>query len=238
MTKPVKRRRYDSPLRREQAAGTRRMILRTAQKLFERDGYAATSMAAIAAAAGVSLKTVYLAFETKSGLLRALWHLLLRGEQDNIPVGEQPWYRRVLDEPDPECQLRLNMRNSLMVKTRAGAMLEVIRTASSADPDICALWARIQTEFYDNQHAIVRSIADKGALAEGLDVATATDILWALNHPSLYALLARERGWSPERYEQWLGDLLDVQLLSDSARKRPRPRATDPSAAVPDSEHD
>src|SRR6516225_5698919 len=147
MARSVKRRAYESPLRREQAAGTRRRILDAAQRLFERDGYAATSMSAIAAAAGVSLKTVYLAFETKSGLLRALWHLLLRGEQDTVPVGRQAWYREVLEEPDPERQLRLNMRNSLMVKTRAGTMLEVIRAAAPADSDIGALWARIQAEF-------------------------------------------------------------------------------------------
>jgi AcrR family transcriptional regulator len=219
MDEPVKRRPYNSPRRREQAAETRRQILHAAQRLFERDGYATTSMAAIASAAGVSLKTVYLAFETKSGLLRALWHLLLRGERDSIPVGEQPWYQAVLEAPDPERQLRLNMRNSRMVKARAGAMLEVIRSAASGDRDIGALWSRIQTEFHDNQRGIVQSIAAKGALAPELDVATATDILWALNHPNLYALLAGERGWSPERYEQWLGDLLCSQLLSDGARK-------------------
>jgi AcrR family transcriptional regulator len=214
MAQAVKRRRpYDSPLRRAQAAETRRQILRAAQDLFERDGYAATSMGAIAAAAGVSLKTVYLVFESKSGLLRALWHLLLRGEEDSVPVGEQGWYREVLAEPDPERQLRLNVRNSLMVKTRAGAMLEVIRSAASADPDIGALWARIQPEFHDNQRAVVQSIADKGALTDGLDVAGATDILWTLNHPSVYSLLAGERGWSPERYELWLSGVLSSQLL-------------------------
>jgi AcrR family transcriptional regulator len=213
MARSVKRRAYESPLRREQAAETRRRILDAAQELFERDGYAATSMSAVAAAAGVSLKTVYLAFETKSGLLRAVWHLLLRGEQDTVPVDQQAWYREVLDEPDPERQLRLNMRNSLTVKTRAGAMLEVIRDAASVDPDIGTLWARIQTEFHENQREVVQSIADKHALAPSLDVATATDILWSLNHPSLYALLVGERGWAPERYERWLADLLCDRLL-------------------------
>jgi AcrR family transcriptional regulator len=215
MSEPVKagRRPYNSRLRQEQAAVTRRQILDAAQELFERDGYAATSMAAIASAAGVSLKTVYLAFETKSGLLRALWHVLLRGERDSVPVDEQDWYREVLDEPDPERQLRLNMRNSRTVKVRAGAIMEVIRAAAPADPDIGALWARIQKEFHDNQRAVVQSLAHKRALKAGLDVAGATDILWALNHPSLYALLAGERGWSPERYEQWLGDLMCSQLL-------------------------
>jgi AcrR family transcriptional regulator len=219
MAEPVKRRRgYDSPRRRRQAAETRRDILQAAQELFERDGYAATSMGAIASAAGVSLKTVYLAFETKSGVLRALWHLLLRGEQDSVPVGEQRWYREVLEERDPARQLRLNMRNSRTVKVRAGALMEVIQSAASAEPDIGELWARIQTEFHENQRAIVQSLDRKQALRSGLDVATATDVLWALNHPSLYGLLVRERGWSPQRYEQWVGDLLCSELLGSSAR--------------------
>jgi AcrR family transcriptional regulator len=175
-------------------------------------------MAAIASTAGVSLKTVYLVFETKSGVLRALWHLLLRGDEDSVPVGEQSWYREVLEEPDPERQLRLNMRNSRAVKVRAGAILEVIRGAAPADPDIGVLWSRIQTEFHENQRAVVQSLAAKGALAPGLDVDGASDILWALNHPSLYALLAGERGWSPERYEGWLGDLMCEQLLAGVTR--------------------
>src|SRR3954449_4364603 len=117
-------RRYDSPRRREQAAATRRAILDAAQRLFEREGYAASTMAAIAAEAGVSTKTVYLAFETKSGVLRALWHLLLRGERDDVRVSEQPWFREVVDEPDPERKLRLNARNSRVVKSRAADLME------------------------------------------------------------------------------------------------------------------
>ncbi len=80
------KRSYDSPRRREQAAATRRDILAAAQRLFEQQGYAATTMAEIAAEAGVALKTVYTAFETKSGVLRALWNLLLRGDEDDVPV--------------------------------------------------------------------------------------------------------------------------------------------------------
>jgi hypothetical protein len=61
--------------------------------------------------------------------------------------------------------------------------------------------------------SIVQSIADKHALARHFDVAGATDVLWAINHPNLYMLLAGEREWSPERYELWLGDLLCTQIL-------------------------
>ena len=107
------------------------------------------------------------------------------------------------------------MRNSRVVKVRAGAVLEVIRSAAAGDPDIGALWARIQTEFHANQRAVVQSLADKRALKADLDVETAGDILWSLNHPTLYSLLTMERGWSAERYEQWMTDLLCAQLLGD-----------------------
>ncbi len=136
MTEPVKStRRYNSPRRREQAAATRQEILEAAQRLFERQGYAATTMAAVAAEAGVALKTVYVVFETKSGLLRALWHMLLRGDQEDVPVGERRWYRELVEEPDPERQLRLNAHNSRVVKQRAGSLMGVIRSAATLDPD-------------------------------------------------------------------------------------------------------
>jgi AcrR family transcriptional regulator len=209
------RRRYDSPRRREQAAATRRQILEAAQRLFEQQGYAATTMAAIAEAAGVALKTVYVAFETKSGVLRALWHLLLRGDQDDVPIPDRAWYREVLAEPDPERQLRLGAAGARRVKERAGALLAVIRSAAPVDADTAALWDRIQTEFYDNQRAVVQALADKGALRPGLDVTRAADILWTLNHPDLWHLLVGARGWSPDEYEAWFADAVVDQLLRD-----------------------
>ncbi len=214
------RRRYDSPLRREQAAATRRRILEAAHPLFERDGYTSTSMAAIAAAARVSLKTVYLAFETKSGLLRALWHLLLRGDEEPVPVGERPWFRAVLEEPHPERKLRLNLHNATTVRARIGPLLQVLRDAAPTEPEIAELWAQIQAEFYDNQRTVVDDLEKRKALRPGLDVTRATDILWTLNHPDVYRLLVTERGWTPDEHEEWLADLLCSQLLRDETRRR------------------
>jgi AcrR family transcriptional regulator len=213
MAEHVKTRSYNSPRRREQAAATRRQILESAQQLFEQQGYAGTSMAAIAKEAGVALKTVYLAFETKSGLLRALWNVVLRGDEGDLPVAQREWYREVLEEPDPERQLRLNARNARAVKTRAGALLAVIRSAAAADPEVEPLWSRIQSEFYENQGAIVKRLHDRKALRAGLDVARATDILWTLNHPDLWHLLVGARGWTPEQWEQWFADTACSQLL-------------------------
>ena len=217
MAQRVKSRPYDSSRRRAQAAATRRDILEAAQRLFEQQGYVATTIAAIAAEAGVALKTVYLAFETKSGVLRALWNLLLRGDQGEVPVAERSWYREVLAEPDPHRQLRLNARNSRAVKTRIAGMLKVVRDAAPVDRDIEALWQRIQTEFHANQRVIVERLAERKALRRGLGVDRATDILWTLNHPDVWQLLVAERGWTPEQYEQWFGDTACAQLLGASA---------------------
>ena len=213
MADRLKPRRYDTPRRRQQAAATRSGILAAALRLFEQRGYTATSMAAIAAEAGVALKTVYLAFQTKRGLVLALWHLLLRGDEEPVPVGERPWFREVMDEPDPERLLRLNARNSRLVKERAGPLLEILRSAAPVDAELDALWKRIQAEFYDNQRAIVERLQENHALGPGLDVDRGADILWTLNHPDLYRLLVGDRGWTPEQYEEWLGEAFCSQLL-------------------------
>ena len=212
MAEPVKRS-YNSPRRREQAAATQADILGAAQRLFDQRGYGATTMSAIAAEAGVALKTVYLAFETKSGVLRALWNRLLRGDDDEAPVAVREWYRKVLEEPDPERKLRLNAHNARVVKERAGVLLGIIRAASQVDPAIAELWDRIQTEFLANQRAVVETLAERNALKPGLSVDEASDLLWTLNHPVVWGLLVGERGWTPDRFEAWLAGAFCSQLL-------------------------
>jgi AcrR family transcriptional regulator len=211
MAEPVKTRRYDSPRRREQAAATRLAILEAAERLFVRDGYAATTMAAIAREAGVALKTVYVVLETKGGLLRALWHLRLRGDQEDVPIGERAWYRRVLAEPDAERAMRLAAHQARLVKERAGAMLGVIRSAAAGDADARELWDRIESDFYANQRAVVQSLHERGALR--VDVARGADIMWTLNHPDVWRLLVVERGWTPAAWERWFADTVCAQLL-------------------------
>lgn len=214
MAEPVKRARgYNSPLRREQAAATHQQILEAAQHLFEQQGYSSTTMSAIAEDAGVSLKTVYLAFDTKPGLLRALWQFVLVGEDSDAPVAQRSWYRDVVDETDPVRQLQLNARNSRVVKQRAAALMRVIRDAAPTDDDLGALWRTIGTEFHANQRVIVKLLHERKALRRGLGVARGADLLWTLNHPDVWQLLVVERGWSPRQYEQWLTETSCAQLL-------------------------
>lgn len=218
------KRRYNSPRRQQQASATRQAVVNAAQRLFERDGYVETTMEAIAAEAGVALKTVYSAFTTKSGLLRAAWDVLLKGDADEAPVAQRAWYLEVLAEPNAERKLRLTAHNSRIVKSRISPILRVIRSASVVDPDSAALWELIQADFRENQRAIVRSVESTGGLRRGLNQQAATDILWTLNHPDVWLLLVGERGWTPDAFETWFADTICHQLLEPSKTAASRQR--------------
>ena len=213
MAEPRKRT-YNSPHRQQQAAATRQTILEAADRLFMRDGYPATTMEAIANEAGVSLKTVYLPFSTKSGVLRAVWDLRLKGDQSDAPVADSAWFSEVINEDDPFRKLRLNARGSRTVKSRIGGMFAVIRGAAEIDADCRELWELIQSDFHDIEGTVVKSIHRSGALKPGLTVHHGTDILWTLNHPDVWTLLVEQRGWSPASYETWLAEASSSQLLS------------------------
>jgi AcrR family transcriptional regulator len=216
---PVKSRRYVSPRREAQAAETRRLILDAARRLFEEGGYAATAVPSIAAAAGVAVKTVYLALESKAGLLRAVWEARLGGEEEATPVLQRRWMRELTDEAHPAAKLQLLAAQSRRVKTATGLLLEVIRTAAATDPEIATLWEDIQAKLLRGQRTVVDQLDALDALRPSLEAGEAADILWTLNHPSVWHLLVRERRWSPARYERWLHESFCLQLLGTAPHR-------------------
>jgi AcrR family transcriptional regulator len=223
MADPVNpRRRYESPRRRQQAQQTRGVILDAAQQLFTDRGYTATAMPAIATRAGVAVKTVYLAFGTKAGVLHALWDVRLGGDDQPIPVVDRPWYRQLRQADDPHTLLRAAARQSRQTKDRAGDVMRIVRQAAVTDPAIADLWQRIETEFRTVLRGFAERLDELAALTKGVDVTAATDILWTLNHPDTWYLLVHRCGWTADRYQQWVGDTLLVQLLShpDPATKQ------------------
>ncbi len=185
----------------------------TARRLFETDGYGTTTIEAIAAEVGVSSKTVYLAFATKPGLLRAVWDLALKGDESPDSMDARPWRAAVLAEPDGEKKLRMLARESVKVKQRIAGILRVIRSAGDTDDDLAALGHLIDTEFWTNQRAVVASLHATRSLRRGLGVDRGTDVLWTLNHPDQWLLLVGQRGWTPAEFERWLADAMCTQLL-------------------------
>lgn len=183
MTEDVKpRRRYESIRRQEQAAQTRRDIMAAAGALFRQRGYSATSMPAIASAAGVVVETIYRTFGSKAGLFRAVVESAIAGgpTRADVPVEERPAIRAVIDEPDPRRKLELYAATQPGIHRRSGPLLRALRDAQSADEELGALWNEMEEWRLRGQGRMVGHLAERGALREGLPVEDARDITWTL----------------------------------------------------------
>lgn len=217
MTEPVKtRRRYDSRLRREQQAQTRRDILAAAGKLFRDRGYAGTPMPLVASEAGVVVETVYRAFGSKAGLFRAVLEATLAGgaTRAEIPVKDRPAIRAVIDEPDPRRQVELYAATQPGIHRRSGPLLRAL-VGAAADPELKAIWGEMEEWRLEGQGRFVRMLADRGALRPGLSFEEARDLTWTLCSLAVHDLLVVSRGWTSERYGAWLTQALTGDLLGE-----------------------
>jgi AcrR family transcriptional regulator len=216
MSEDVKpRRRYDSTRRQAQAAQTRQEILAAAHRLFLERGYAGTTVAAIAKAAGVVVETIYRAYGSKVELFKAVVRAAVAGGADRaqVPVEQRPAIAAVIAETDPHRQLQLYAATQPGIHARAGPLLRVLIGAAATDPELAELWAQIENERLNGMGRFAGLLADRGVLRQGLSVEEARDLLWTLNALAVHDLLVLQRGWSPERYRDWLADVLARELL-------------------------
>ena len=207
------KRRYDATRRRAAAAQTRRTIVAAARGLFLERGYAATTMPAIAEAAGVALDTVYEAIGPKPALFRHLIELAISGEDEPVPAEERNYVRAIRAEPDPRRKLALYARAVGAIQPRLAPLFGVLREAARAESELAALWTEIAERRAANMRLLVAEVAAAGGLRAGVTVDEAADFVWATNAPEFYLLLVGERGWDPERFERWLTELWVRTLL-------------------------
>lgn len=199
-------RHYSSPARREKRNQTQLAILKAAEGVFKARGYGAATMQGVADSAGVSLPTVYLYFRSKPDLIRSLADLVTSSADVSV--------ENVLAESDPERQLQIGAGILRALHERSEVIADVLRSASAADPKVSREWKRWQERHLAAVGAVARSLAKRKALRGDLDIATATDILYAVGGPEMFRQLVRERGWTPPRYERWLGEAGRRLLLS------------------------
>jgi AcrR family transcriptional regulator len=210
----VNTRSYRSPLRDEQAAQTRTRILDAARVLFERDGFAGTTVKAIASAAKVSPDTVYTAFGTKGRVLTALIDRELVASGDVASVTDRPEAYAVRDEPDQRRQLHLFTRDIAAALERVAPIYEILRTASSADPDLAVIFREMSDNRFQQLHTVAGWLAARGPLRVNVD--RAAEIIWTLASPDIALLLRNDRGWTLDQHAAWLEDTLVRTLLERS----------------------
>ena len=212
MSKPVKTRGYNSPVRREQAARTRQRILDAAGDLFAQHGYGTTSVRQIAEAAQVAPDTVYATFGSKARLLTALVDIRLApGGQASIL--DRPETQALRQEPDPRRLLRLFARDYAAISERVRPVSEVLRTAKAVEPEMAAVREEMEGHRFQYMRAIVRWLAERAGLR--VPEGRAAQIVWALASPDVARMLCDVQGWTTGEYAAWLEETLAATLLTD-----------------------
>jgi AcrR family transcriptional regulator len=198
-----------APTRAERARRTREAVIDAARRLFLQDGFAATTIAAIAADAGVSVETIYKTFGGKPGMVRAICRQALAG------AGPVPAETRSDDlqriETDPRTIIRGWGGLTTEVAPRIAPVLLLLRAAAVNDPEM----AELQNEISDQRLARMTHNAEGIAehLRPGLSIAETGIILWTYSSPELYELLVLKQGWNLQRYGTFIADAIIAAVL-------------------------
>jgi AcrR family transcriptional regulator len=208
------RRRYDSPRRQQQARQTRDAIIEAARERFLADGFASTTIAAIAADVGVSVDTIYKGFGGKPGVVRAICERALAG-QGPVPA-ETRSDALLMTEDDPRAIIRGWGALTAEVAPRVAPILLLIRDAAAADPEMATLQTEMDGQRLERMTHNARNLADAGHLRRDITVDNAGEILWTYSSPQLYELLVVFRHWPLQRYSAFVADAIAAALLPDT----------------------
>ena len=200
------KRSYSSAKRASQARETRRSILQAAQALFVANGYAATTIQAIADRAGVAVQTLYAVFGTKRELLRQLIESTITDGTDPVPMAERAESRAVAAEPDDRRRAEMDAAVGRAIIERVAPVVRVAQEAAASDPELAAMMEQVKAARREEMTAAVPLIVGPEGSHPDPEEAAAT--LYVLYSPQVADMLMGDYGWSPERYEKWLAQML------------------------------
>ncbi len=212
MTPTVKpKRKYQTALRQEQAEMTRQRIMDAARRLLLRGSYASVRMEEIAQEAGVAYQTVYAVFGSKLRLAQAI-----------IEAG-WPHVEQALEllaearaSEDPEVWLRMAARVTRRIQEPCADLVRFMR--ESGDPNLLARYRAVENQRHEQERELASMLEGSRRLRTTLSTAEALGIVWALTGPDWYNQIVFQRGWTPDRFEQWLGQAL-IDLLLEPAHE-------------------
>jgi AcrR family transcriptional regulator len=207
MSTPTKRR-YESGARQASAKATRARIQKVAKLLFTRRGIDGVTVAEIAAKAQVATPTVYAAFKSKEGILRALMESAMFSDRFDIAR------RRLEGVTDSVEMVALTAGISRSVYEGENRDLGLLRGASSFSPALRMIEEQFETMRLDMQRARIELLFQQGKARPGLTLDEARRIMWMYTSRDIYRMLVSEAGWTPDRYEQWLRETLLAALVA------------------------
>lgn len=206
------RRPYRTPKRDQRAAATRNAIRDAAETLFLRDGYTRTTMKAIAKRAGVSEKTMYLAFATKAMLLLEVVQVSIRGDETPGRLADWPEWKALTTAPPEELFARFAARRARLM-ARSAAIIALGEAAATVDPELAAFRDLAHEANRAEVKTLVAAFKHRGVLAPDVDEHDAADTIYALaGNEIVYLRLTRECGWTEARYADLIARTLQATL--------------------------
>jgi AcrR family transcriptional regulator len=197
-------------------AETRRRLLAAAGTEFEERGYHAATVNRIAARAGVTVQTLYLAWGSKRALLRAHMDASLSGDADTAYADELPHLlAQALDEGETGAVAAVEHFAHLYrtLAERAALDWRLYRDAAASDPEVAADWHALQQLRHQTFAEFIHRVPP-ASLRPGLTPDAATDTAWAIASPETYELLVRTAGYTLDEYERWVAATLAAALLA------------------------
>jgi len=198
------KRSYDASGRREQARARRLAVVLAARELFERDGFRLTTIAAIAAHAGVSAESIYKGFGTKATLAKAVFDVVIAGDDEPVPVADRPAMKAIRDEPDVRRKIDLYVGGLAQRQARSAKVQILIRDGRHVDDSLAPIWATLNEEGLIGMTMLGRHLLDSGRLRDGIGLDEVRDVLWNYLSIDTYERLVLSQGWPLERYSHWL----------------------------------
>jgi len=211
-TTPGPRRPYRSPRREAAALQTRRAIRDAAEALFLRDGYARTTMKAIAAQAGVSEKTMYLTYASKAKLLRHVIEVAVRGDEAPATLAERSDWRAIVRAPPAEVFARFAALNAALM-ARTAPIIALAEAAAETEAELAEDRDRAHATARADLRALASELKQRGVLATDISEQDAADTMYALAADvTVYLRLSRDCGWTDTRYAELIARTLQATL--------------------------
>ena len=202
------------PRRAARARQTRQQVVIAASDCFVESGYPVTTMADIAARAGVAVQTLYASFKTKRALLAQAIDIAIAGDDDPVPVNDRPWMQPVWTATTGPETVRAYAGAVRLIQDRTARLFRALDMAAASEPELHELWVGARERRRTGAAGVVRAAAGRTPLIDGLELDRAIDIVWIFNGHDVYLNLVDGCGWSAAAYESWLGDSLTTMLFA------------------------
>lgn len=206
MPEPVKKRRYDASSRRAAAEQTRQGVLEAARDCFRLRGYAGTSVADVADAAGVSVDTVYTAVGRKPRLLLAVHDMELAESDSPVAAEQRDYVHAVREAATATAKIQTYAEALGRVLPRTVPMLVALRAASADDPECLATWEEVSARRVSNMRLFAADLRATGELRPEISDDEVAELVWTMNGPEYFGVVDA-LGHGPDRYVAMVTDV-------------------------------